>query len=146
MVYYLSLQVHDPCQLLNSIQEQIPLLNHFSVLRILEIGSVGDNDTSVLVNLGRETIGGNESTRVMINESRADAKGIGHGLEGHGLVGIEELLVGENVEFAHPESGVGLEVTVLEQDVFDFDHGVEVGLVIAVVVSVDEFDLLVFRE
>lgn len=55
------LQVNDTSQLLDPIEKQISLLNHFSVLCVLEIWSRADNDTAVLVNLGRETVRRNES-------------------------------------------------------------------------------------
>lgn len=128
-----ALQVHDAGKLLNSVEKQIALLDHVLVLRILEVGPIGLDDATKLVDLGREAAGGDEAAELQVEVFRANSERCRHGLEGDGLVRVKELLVSQNVQLAHDVAAVGLEVAVGHEDGLEIDHGVEVALVVAIV-------------
>jgi len=136
------LQVDDAGKLLDPIEEQIALLNHVLVLRVLEIGTVGLDDAPKFVNLGREAAGGDEAAELQIEVLRANSERCCHGLEGDGLVRVEELLVSQNMQLAHNVAAVGLEVAVGHEYGLEVDHGVEVSLVIAVVEGIHKTCLI----
>ena len=94
--YIMCLQVDHTRKFLNAVQEQISLLDHFPVVRILQIRSRRHNDTTVLVNLGRQAVRRDEATRVVVDEIRRNTKGARHGRERDALVAVEELLVSED--------------------------------------------------
>lgn len=125
------LQVQRTRELLYAVEQQIAFLNHVAILRILQVRAVSDNYASDLVDLGAEAIGGDESTDVIVDEVRRNTKRRGHGLERNTLVCaaqqgrqkgmsygtaigrflrkcsrltcVKKLLVGQDVELAHPE-------------------------------------------
>ena len=136
------LQVDDAGKLLDPIEEQVALLDHVLILRILEIGTVGLDDAPKFVNLGREAAGGDEAAELQVEVIRANSERCRHGLEGDGLVRVEELLVSQNMQLAHDVAAVGLEVTVGHEDGLEVDHGVEVSRVIAVVEGVHKTCLI----
>mmetsp|Transcript_5410 Transcript_5410/g.8860 ORF Transcript_5410/g.8860 Transcript_5410/m.8860 type:complete len:91 (+) Transcript_5410:79-351(+) len=68
------LQIHNASQLLDAIQKKIALLNHISVLGILEIRSVGFNNASIFVNLGRQSSRSDKATQLKVKILCCDTK------------------------------------------------------------------------
>lgn len=91
------LQINNTAQLLNTIQQQISLLNHLLIPGILPIGPIRFHDTSKLINLGSQPSSGNETAQLYVQELGTNTKALGHTLERNGLVRIEELLEGQDV-------------------------------------------------
>ena len=114
-------------QLLNLVQQQIPLLDHLFVLGILRVWPVGHDGSGDLVDLGREPARGNEPGQLQVEELGADPKGRGHRLEGDGLVRVEELAVSENDELPDDVVCVSGEVSVAQQRLFYVCDGLHVA-------------------
>lgn len=75
-----QLQINNPTQLLNPIQQRITLNNHLSIPSILPIRLHSLNNTPHIINLGSEPSTGDETTELPVQKGRGDTEGCCHGV------------------------------------------------------------------
>ena len=90
----------------------VALLDKELVLAILIVRPGGLHDPVDLVDFAVETTGGDEARQLLIDERRRHAKRLRHVLQSEGLVGLQQLIVGQDAHLPDVVVVVGGPVTV----------------------------------
>lgn len=82
------LHVDNSGQLLDSVEQQVALLNGFLVLPVFAIRSIGFHNLIHFINFAVETASSYESGQFLVDELCADTKGLSHVAQGERAVGL----------------------------------------------------------
>eukprot|EP00754_Rhynchopus_humris_P039567 Rhum_TRINITY_DN2258_c0_g2::Rhum_TRINITY_DN2258_c0_g2_i1::g.6562::m.6562 len=128
-----SLLLSDPCKLLDTVEENVTLLQELLVLIAPGVRLCRHNAAAGLVNLCAEAPRGNEDRELVVKELGRDGKSVGHGLQGNRPVRLQELLERNQTHLTVEVVDVLAGVHVLQHLLADFPQRLEELVVLAVV-------------
>merc|ERR1719348_1869416 len=127
------LNIDDTRKLLDSVEQDIPLLDHGLVLGVLVVRPVGDHNASNLVYLSMQPSTGNEPAQLRVHELLRDTKGISHVGEGKAAIGLQQLSVGLDLHLPHVVRIVGVQVSVCLQNLFHLPQFLEEVCILTII-------------